>query len=104
MHLRWCNKSYVVQVPVHYDSTHKKYTLQGGRVIALARRSLGKQITVRDVAREDAERDLQFCGFVVCGQSSLILNSHVSATYFYLSHALYEVVALYEASRTHFWV
>ena len=53
------------KVPGDYDAMHKQYTLQGGRVIALARRSLGKDVTVRDVTREDAERELCFCGFVV---------------------------------------
>ena len=52
-------------MPAHYDSTHKKYTLQGGRVIALASRTLDKDVTIRDVTREEAERDLTFCGFVV---------------------------------------
>ena len=53
------------QAPADYDATHKKYTLQGGRVIALARRSLGKDVVVRDLSREEAEQGLTFCGFVV---------------------------------------
>eukprot|EP00116_Pleurobrachia_bachei_P000741 sb/3461003/ len=58
-------KTMLAKVPESYDETHKQYTLQGGRVIALAKRPLGKDVTVRDLQREDAEKDLEFCGFVV---------------------------------------
>ena len=34
-------------------------------MIALARRSLGSNVNVRDVKREEAEQDFDFAGFVV---------------------------------------
>lgn len=55
------------EVPANYEKTYLEYARRGARVLALASRELGTldTQTVREMKREDVERDLTFAGFVI---------------------------------------
>lgn len=55
-------------MPADYDATYKSYAAQGGRVIALAQRTLPADTdaaAARALTREQAESRAQFAGFAV---------------------------------------
>jgi len=57
-----------IEVPDFYDDLHKELSCNGGRIMALGHKDLGSDISpreIRDMAREDAEVDLIFDGFIV---------------------------------------
>ena len=56
-------------VPANYDAVCARYASKGGRVLALALRELPAGTRVRDLARADAERDLEFVGLAVFGST-----------------------------------
>lgn len=56
-----------IDAPPDYEDVYLAMARRGARVLALGQKSLG-QLThqqVRDMTREDAEKDISFCGFVV---------------------------------------
>lgn len=55
------------EVPDDYERTYLEYARRGARVLALASRQLGtlEAARVRELRREDVERDLRFVGFVI---------------------------------------
>nr|MBE5724995.1 putative cation-transporting ATPase 13A1 [Cucujiformia] len=54
-------------VPEKYDQVYLELSRRGARVLALGIRELGKMLSqeLRDVTREDVEKDLTFVGFVI---------------------------------------
>lgn len=62
-----CNATLLFPVPPNFDSILQVYTSQGFRVIALAYKSLGSLPfpKVHRMQREEAERNLDFLGFVI---------------------------------------
>ena len=53
-------------VPDNYDDVYLKLARKGARVLALGYRNFG-QLSLREVSqmkREDAEKELQFAGFI----------------------------------------
>ena len=60
-------KSMFKDVPSDYDETYIRITRQGARVLALGRRILGNlsHQQVRDMTRNDVEKNLTFVGFLV---------------------------------------
>lgn len=55
------------KIPEDYDEIYTKISRKGSRVLALGRRDLGlmSHQQIRDVTRDEAEKNLQFVGFVV---------------------------------------
>lgn len=55
------------EVPLNYEKIYLEYSRRGARVLALAVRDFGTMDaqTVREMKREDVERDLTFAGFVI---------------------------------------
>lgn len=56
-----------VQVPDNYDSVYLEMSRRGARVLALGRRHMGALTPqqVREMQRDDVEKDLDFVGFVL---------------------------------------
>nr|NVI71711.1 putative cation-transporting ATPase 13A1 [Cucujiformia] len=54
-------------VPKKYDDVYHELSRRGARVLALGKKELGKLMSqeLRDIKREDAEKDLDFAGFVI---------------------------------------
>ncbi|XP_067943587.1 endoplasmic reticulum transmembrane helix translocase-like [Watersipora subatra] len=54
------------EVPEFYEKTYLSLARRGARVIALGYKSLGKldHSQIRELSREEVERDLVFCGFI----------------------------------------
>nr|NVI71693.1 putative cation-transporting ATPase 13A1 [Cucujiformia] len=54
-------------VPKKYDEVYLELSRRGARVLALGKKELGKMMSqeLRDIKREDAEKDLDFAGFVI---------------------------------------
>uniref|UniRef100_A0A182JTQ6 Cation-transporting ATPase n=1 Tax=Anopheles christyi TaxID=43041 RepID=A0A182JTQ6_9DIPT len=54
-------------VPEHYERTYLEYSRRGARVLALGYKSFGTldNNTVRELKRDDVERDLEFAGFII---------------------------------------
>ncbi|XP_055376470.1 endoplasmic reticulum transmembrane helix translocase [Condylostylus longicornis] len=55
------------KVPKGYEETYLEYSRKGARVLALGIKEFGKLETgaVRDIKREDVEKDLDFAGFII---------------------------------------
>ncbi|KAI4466177.1 cation-transporting atpase-related [Holotrichia oblita] len=60
-------KSMISNPPDNYDEVYLELSRKGARVLALAWRELGKlnSSEVRELTREDVEKDLKFAGFVI---------------------------------------
>ncbi|KAK3854496.1 hypothetical protein Pcinc_039026 [Petrolisthes cinctipes] len=60
-------RSMLREVPKEYDSVYLKWSRRGARILALARKELGRlsHSQVRELTREGLECDLEFAGFVV---------------------------------------
>ena len=60
-------KKYLKEIPTDYDRAFLKYVKEGARVLALAYKILpkGTQEYFNSYKREEAEKDLIFCGFIV---------------------------------------
>jgi len=60
-------KKYMKKYPDNYDSTYLQYTKNGSRVLAVAYKDVPRMTPVEQLAypREEAEKDLVFCGFIV---------------------------------------
>uniref|UniRef100_A0AAG5DGM3 Cation-transporting ATPase n=1 Tax=Anopheles atroparvus TaxID=41427 RepID=A0AAG5DGM3_ANOAO len=54
-------------VPEHYERTYLEYSRRGARVLALGYKTFGTldTNTVRELKRDDVERDLEFAGFII---------------------------------------
>lgn len=54
-------------VPKNYEEVYLEYSRRGARVLALGVKDFGKldSASVRDIKREDVEKDLNFAGFVI---------------------------------------
>uniref|UniRef100_A0A2M4BAI2 Putative p-type atpase n=1 Tax=Anopheles marajoara TaxID=58244 RepID=A0A2M4BAI2_9DIPT len=54
-------------VPEHYERTYLEYSRRGARVLALGYKSFGAldNNTVRELKRDEVERDLEFAGFLI---------------------------------------
>ncbi|XP_049286966.1 endoplasmic reticulum transmembrane helix translocase [Anopheles funestus] len=54
-------------VPEHYERTYLEYSRRGARVLALGYKNFGTldNNTVRELKRDDVERDLEFAGFII---------------------------------------
>jgi len=55
------------EVPAGYEDTYLEYSRRGARVLALGVKEMGKldHQTVREMKRDDVEKDLTFVGFVI---------------------------------------
>jgi cation-transporting ATPase 13A1 len=60
-------KKFMKTYPADYDETYLKFVKNGARVLAMAYKCLPKMSMdeLQKYTREDAEKDLVFCGFVV---------------------------------------
>jgi len=60
-------KHYLKEIPADYDSTYLPYVKDGARVLALAWKPVPKmnQLEVNAYTREEAEKGLIFCGFII---------------------------------------
>nr|CAG4651569.1 EOG090X00J5 [Triops cancriformis] len=60
-------KSMFVSCPEDYDATYLALSRRGARVLAMGMKDLGKlsHQAVRDLTRDELERDLKFVGFVI---------------------------------------
>lgn len=60
-------KSYMKNYPADYDETYLRYTKNGARVLAMAYKVVSKMGKEAQLAykREEAETELNFCGFIV---------------------------------------
>nr|NVI71694.1 putative cation-transporting ATPase 13A1 [Cucujiformia] len=60
-------RSMFTKLPAKYDDVHLELTRRGARVLALGLRRLGKLTSqqLRDLSREEIEKDLTFGGFVI---------------------------------------
>lgn len=60
-------KKFLKEVPANYDRAFLKYVKEGARVLALAYKNVPKasQEYFNSYKREEAEKDLIFCGFIV---------------------------------------
>jgi cation-transporting ATPase 13A1 len=60
-------KSMFIKLPENYDELHQKFSRKGARVLALGRKALGSlsHQKVRDITREEVEKDLTFVGFLI---------------------------------------
>lgn len=53
------------EVPPNYEEYYNYYVKHGYRVIAMGYKGLPESIKARDVSRENAEKDLEFAGFLI---------------------------------------
>nr|MBE5724989.1 putative cation-transporting ATPase 13A1 [Cucujiformia] len=60
-------KSNFKKIPEKYDEVHLELSRRGARVLALGVRELGKMMTqeLREITREESEKDLDFAGFII---------------------------------------
>ena len=60
-------KQFMKNFPKDYDETYLKYVKNGARVLAMAYKCLPKMSMdeMQKYTRDEAEKDLSFCGFVV---------------------------------------
>lgn len=60
-------KKFMKTYPSDYDETYLKFVKNGARVLAMAYKSIPKKSfdEMQKYTREEAEKDLIFCGFVV---------------------------------------
>ncbi|XP_019619059.1 PREDICTED: manganese-transporting ATPase 13A1-like isoform X1 [Branchiostoma belcheri] len=77
-------------VPDNYDEVHQEMSRQGARVLALGYKKLGTMAAqqLRDLTRDDVEKDLQFAGFVII---SCPLKADSKATVREIIHASHHV-------------
>ena len=52
-------------VPPNYEEYYNYYVKHGYRVIAMGYKALPETIKARDVSRDNAEKDLEFAGFLI---------------------------------------
>ena len=57
----------LTKIPPEYDTVYTSMCKKGARVLALARRELGNlnHQQIREMSRENLERNLEFVGFVI---------------------------------------
>lgn len=55
------------ELPAHYEATYLRLSRRGARVLALGWKELGKKThqEIREMNRDDLEKDLHFAGFVI---------------------------------------
>ncbi|XP_071948299.1 endoplasmic reticulum transmembrane helix translocase-like [Antedon mediterranea] len=60
-------KSMFTQIPENYDEVHSEMSREGARVLSMGYKKLGQLSSsqVRELTRDDVEKDLIFAGFVV---------------------------------------
>ncbi|XP_065830275.1 endoplasmic reticulum transmembrane helix translocase-like isoform X2 [Oscarella lobularis] len=61
-------KGMLKKVPENYDAVHQRMSQQGARILALAYKELAGEMStreLRELRRDDVERDLDFAGFLV---------------------------------------
>ena len=60
-------KKYLKEYPADYEDTYLRYTKDGARVLAMAYKNVPRMNQEAQLAytREEAEKDLIFCGFIV---------------------------------------
>lgn len=61
-------RAFLAEVPDYYDQTNIHFSLEGGRVLALAYRLIDSELTIDQAMhapRAELEKDLQFAGFLV---------------------------------------
>eukprot|EP00058_Branchiostoma_floridae_P006964 XP_002592452.1 hypothetical protein BRAFLDRAFT_68938 [Branchiostoma floridae] len=77
-------------VPDNYDEVHQEMSRQGARVLALGYKKLGTMSPqhLRDLTRDDVEKDLHFAGFVII---SCPLKADSKATVKEIIHASHHV-------------
>lgn len=81
-------KSMISNPPDNYDEVYLELSRKGARVLALAWRELGKlnSSDVRELTREDVEKDLKFAGFVIIScplksDSKHVIKEIINATH-----------------------
>ncbi|XP_023310344.1 manganese-transporting ATPase 13A1 isoform X2 [Anoplophora glabripennis] len=81
------------EIPEQYDEVYLELSRRGARVLALGYREIGKLSTqeLRDLSREDVERDLKFVGFVII---SCPLKSDSKSVIRELQHSSHKVVMI----------
>jgi len=63
-------KKFMVNLPKDYDEQYLKYVKDGARVLVLAQKKVANGATMKQAEfnafkREEAESDLEFCGFII---------------------------------------
>nr|NVI71698.1 putative cation-transporting ATPase 13A1 [Cucujiformia] len=81
------------KIPEKYDEVYLELSRRGARVLALGIKELGKMSSqeLRDITRDDAEKDLNFAGFVII---SCPLKSDSWAAIREIQHASHRVVMI----------
>ncbi|KAJ8917451.1 hypothetical protein NQ315_005498 [Exocentrus adspersus] len=86
-------KDMYAEVPEKYDEVYLELSRRGARVLALGYRHLGKLSSqeLRDLTREDVEKDLKFVGFVII---SCPLKTDSKSVIKELQHSSHKVVMI----------